>query len=99
MVTSIKLRQAQKVVIKHWFPIITICPVTRLPDLNYIRLETSGKATIEIGSWREEIFKHRFEKIFLEDLIFELSKTIPKGITYNIHGKVIFSRHEVEYRS
>lgn len=82
------------VTIRHWFPILTFCPVNHLPDLVYASVTFAGSDDKELYAVRKEIrerLSHR--KCFMEELAKDLYLTFPTAIEVTI--RLAFNRHEV----
>ena len=81
------------ITITHWFPIITFCPVNKLPDLIFIDVVFAGEF-VELYQVRKRIRKLlQFKEIFMEDAANEVAKEFPD--CYSVSVKLIFNKHQV----
>jgi len=60
----------------HYIPLITICPVSKLPDIGYVTVYTNS--FVEIYGMRKIILKHSFSCMFMEDLVLSIKNEIEK---------------------
>ena len=84
----------------HWFPLITLCPVSGLPDVGFVSVST--KKFIEIYAMRHAIYSLAFKKLFMEDLVI----TIRDGILrtdyrlvrsdFTVTYRMLFGKVEIE---
>lgn len=86
----------QNILISHWFPIVTFCPVNKLPDFLYITLGFTDEF-VELY----EVRKHmrgaiQGQLIFMEDVALLLATEFPTA-TY-IKVALMTNRHVVELK-
>lgn len=80
-------------VIRHWLPIVTFCPVNKLPDLLYVSMVFSEPVP-ELYTVRKLIRKHLMWKcIFMEDAAKLLAELYPAADQVEI--RLAFNRHHV----
>lgn len=79
--------------IRHWLPLITFCPVNKLPDLLYITVEPIEGKFIELYSVRKKLRDYSFRTIFMEDLSKAIMKDFPDADAVTV--RLLFSRHVV----
>ena len=80
--------------IRHWFPIITFCPVNHLPDLIYITVNFVGEEVHELYQVRKKIRKiASWRKAFMEEIAQEVFDAFPDCETVNLN--LMFNRHTV----
>lgn len=84
--------------IRHWFPIVTFCPVNGLPDLIYVTLEyydDSEDAEVhELYEIRRRVRKLiSWRKAFMEDIASLLAIEFQDA---DITVRLAFNRHEVK---
>lgn len=85
---------ASSVVIRHWLPIVTFCPVNKLPDLLYVSLEFRGDALVELYQVRRTVRKLASWKLaFMEDIARMIQQAYPEA--YRVQVRLAFSRHVV----
>jgi len=60
----------------HYLPLITICPVSKLPDIGYVKVHT--KKIVEIYHFRKIVMKHTLKKIFMEDIARNIKEELKK---------------------
>jgi hypothetical protein len=64
---------ASTVTISHWVPLLTFCPVNKLPDLLYVYVTFPAQQFVELYNVRKEIRAvAKGRTIFMEDLAKEL---------------------------
>lgn len=86
------LRRVRRLTVRHWLPIVTICPVNNLPDLIYISVEFSS--WIELYKVRKMIRKCvSWKRIFMEDVADQISELFPYADSVTV--RLAFSRHVV----
>ncbi len=79
-------------IVRHWLPIITFCPVNRLPDVIYISVGIDKFA--ELYGLRRTIRKTASWRLaFMEDIAAEVLKAIPEASWVEL--RLAFSRHVV----
>lgn len=80
-------------VIRHWLPIVTFCPVNKLPDLIYISLEFNS--FVELYAVRKAIRKEVSMKcMFMEDIAVAISSLYPSAVSVTV--TLAFNRHIVK---
>lgn len=87
-------------VISHWVPIVTICPVSKLPDVFYFEVETEG--FVELYAVRKLFRQFYFREVFMEDAAEQLLLSL-KARDYGhriraVRVRLLFSRHVCEVR-
>lgn len=86
-------RIQRKVTIRHWFPILTFCPVNKLPDLLYVSL-TVEDVFVELYAARKRIRKLLSGKlIFMEDAAELVLKEFSEASSVTV--ALAFNRHIV----
>lgn len=83
-------------IIRHWLPIVTICPVNNLPDLIYISVQTSE--FVELYAARKRIRKvAAWKRLYMEDIIHLVFGEFPEAeqVTLNL----AFNRHSITIRN
>jgi hypothetical protein len=79
--------------IRHWLPIVTFCPVNKLPDLIYVTLRFDNQF-VELYGARKRIRKVLSWKVkFMEDLAEDLLSEFPDATEITI--RLLFGRHTV----
>lgn len=82
------------VYIRHWFPIITFCPVNGYPDLIYVTLEYHNQTFIELYAIRKKIRKLiSGRKMFMEQVATTLLTEFQDVSAVEV--RLAFSRHVV----
>lgn len=82
------------VIVRHWFPILTFCPVNGLPDLIYASVTFEDNLDHELYAIRRRIRKLLSgRKRFMEDLADDLAREFPEATTVSI--RLAFDRHVV----
>lgn len=82
------------VVIRHWLPIITFCPVNRLPDLLYVSLYFYGSNIPELYQVRKQVRKLlSMKKLFMEDAAALVADNFPSVSMVEV--ALAFNRHVV----
>jgi hypothetical protein len=85
-----------RISISHWLPIITFCPVNRLPDFVYVTV-TFENHFEELYAIRKRIRKTiSGQKAFMEDLTYKLSLEFPEAV--EIELALVTRRHVVTIR-
>lgn len=80
--------------VRHWLPIITICPVNHLPDLIYVTVSFDDMELHELYDIRKRIRKvASWKKKFMEDIAEDLFREF-RGCT-SVTVTLAFGRHEV----
>lgn len=82
--------------IRHWLPIVTICPVNKLPDLLYVELEFSGERPpfVELYQARRKVARLlRWKQMFMEDCAELVAKHYPGATRVTV--TLLFGRHVV----
>lgn len=86
----------RRVSVRHWLPILTICPVNKLPDLIYITVDFDDEELHELYAIRKEIRKLvSGKRMFMEDIA-ELVFLQIKGCS-SVTVTLLFGRHVVIY--
>ncbi len=81
-----------RVAISHWLPVISFCPVNKLPDLLYITVEFEGSEFHELYSVRKRIRKiSAWRRCFMEDIAVDLFNEFPDAVKVQV--KLITGRH------
>jgi hypothetical protein len=79
--------------ITHWFPIITFCPVNKLPDLIYITIEFND--FVELYSTRNRIRRlSQFKCMFMEDIAKLVFEAFPQASSVEL--RLAFDKHFVK---
>jgi hypothetical protein len=79
--------------IRHWLPIVTFCPVNRLPDLIYISVTFSNEFQ-ELYQVRRRIKKvAQWKLMFMEDIANTVLSEFPTAKA--VHLNLLFNRHSV----
>jgi len=80
-------------IIRHWFPIMTFCPVNKLPDLIYVSVRYEG-IFAELYSVRRLVRAITSGKCkYMETLAAEVLDALPSAKSVTI--RLAFNRHEV----
>lgn len=83
----------QLVTIRHWLPIVTICPVNALPDFIYVSV-TFENEFVELYQVRKEIVKLvRGSIAFMEDIAQKVFEHFNQAKSVEV--RLMFSRHVV----
>lgn len=91
-------RVYRTVIIRHWWPIITFCPVNKLPDLIYVSLVFEGASFIELYQARKELRKLlQGMTIFMEGAAELILKHFPGASEVTV--RLLFNRHVVRART
>lgn len=78
--------------ITHWFPILTICPVNKLPDLIFIRV--TFKDFTELYAVRRALRKaFSWKRMFMEDVATAVSEMYPEA--KRVEVILMFNKHRV----
>ena len=86
----------QHVLISHWLPIVTFCPVNKLPDFLYITLGFENEF-VELYEVRKRMRKLISGKLmFMEDVVLALASEF-KNASY-IKVALMTNRHIVELK-
>jgi hypothetical protein len=83
------------VTITHWFPIITFCPISGLPDLLYVKAKFDQFKEL-YGVRRKIKAKLRFRVIFMEDAAMEIKTLFPEASEVEV--RLMFSKHIVKIK-
>lgn len=79
--------------ITHWFPIITFCPVNKLPDFIFVKV--TFNTFKELYAVRKELKKaFNFRCMFMEDVALEVAERFPDSEQVEVH--LAFSKHIVK---
>jgi hypothetical protein len=90
-----------KVIIRHWLPIITYCPVNSLPDFIYVsvhvNLDSAGQM-LELYAVRRTVRRLvRGSKAFMEDIALHVQDHLlsEMGVRASVEVRLAFNRHVV----
>ena len=79
--------------ITHWLPIITFCPVNKLPDLIYVTV-TFKNTFRELYAVRKQIRAIASRKLrFMEDIAWDIAFEFPEAIEVKV--QLVTGRHIV----
>ena len=81
------------VTIRHWFPVVTFCPVNNLPDLIYISVCFRADKFVELYAIRRAFRKYNFKRMFMEDIAKNVLKEF-YDCKY-VEVRLAFNRHIV----
>lgn len=82
--------------VSHWLPIITFCPVNKLPDVIYVYVTFDSFS--ELYEVRRKIRKLvNFKKMFMEDVAHFLLHGIPGAVSVEV--RLVTGRHVVKLSS
>lgn len=82
------------VTIRHWFPILTYCPVNGFPDFVYVSVVFKNEL-VELYEARRTIRKILSgQKMFMEDLATLVICYFPNAVAVNV--RLAFNRHHVQ---
>lgn len=82
--------------IRHWLPLLTICPVNNLPDLLYVSVTFENEFQ-ELYAVRRKIKKiANFRKAFMETIANSIAAEFPSAVEVNV--SLLFNRHLVTVR-
>lgn len=84
-----------EITISHWFPIVTFCPVNRMPDLIFISV--TFRDFKELYAVRKLLRRFWFKTLFMEEVAYGVLKVIPDASRVRVH--LMFNRHCVEVSS
>lgn len=85
------------VIIRHWLPILTFCPVNNLPDLIYVSVLFEGKF-VELYEARRKIRKLvSGRRMFMEDIASKIAHNFPDATEVTV--RLAFNRHVVTVRN
>ena len=80
--------------ISHWLPIITFCPVNKLPDFLYISVAFEGTEFKELYAVRKRIRNKVAWKLqFMEDVAKDIFTEFPDA--FEVKVSLLFSKHTV----
>lgn len=83
-----------RVDITHWLPIVTFCPVNKLPDLLYITVTFQDDELHELYNVRKQIRKAvSYKCMFMEDVAAEIKKAFPGAASVEV--RLLTGRHIV----
>ena len=86
------LRRVRRLTVRHWLPIVTICPVNNLPDLIYVSVEFS--TFVELYKARKMIRKcASWKRMYMEDIAEAISELFPQAESVTV--RLAFNRHVV----
>ena len=78
--------------ITHWLPIITFCPVNKLPDAIFITVEFTGFA--ELYAVRKAIRKTAAWRLdFMEDIAQDVLEKFPEARAVEL--RLMFNKHHI----
>ena len=84
---------ARHVRFRHWLPIITFCPVNKLPDLIYVTVEFDDHKLRDLYKVRKNVRKTvSFKTMYMEDIAQRILDEYPNAI---VTVRLAFNRHEV----
>ena len=84
------------VTITHWLPILTFCPVNKLPDFIFVEV-TFVDTFAELYGVRSKIRKLVSKKLmFMEDIAKMVFDEFPEANTVKV--RLMFNKHIVEIR-
>jgi hypothetical protein len=84
----------RNVIVRHWLPILTWCPVNHLPDLIYVSVIFTDDKDHELYAVRRQIRRIvRGRKRFMEDLAEDVLTAIPDAEAVTV--RLAFDRHNV----
>lgn len=79
--------------VSHWLPIVTRCPLARLPDFVYVYVYFTG-AFAEMKEVRQKVRKEiSWRKGFMETLAIRLLEKFPTAEAVEV--RLLFGRHKV----
>lgn len=81
------------VVIRHWLPVVTFCPVNKLPDFIYISVCFDAKEFVELYAVRALFRKYNFKLMFMEDIAKAVLSNFPNCKFVEV--RLAFNRHLV----
>lgn len=85
---------AYSIVIRHWLPIITFCPVNYLPDPIYVSVGFEGTEIVELYAVRAKLRKLlSFKCMFMEEVAQIVFAEFPNASS--VHVNLLFNRHSV----
>lgn len=81
--------------ISHWLPIVTLCPVNKLPDLIYVYLTFNAADFHELYAVRKQVRKLVTAKRlrFMEDIAQQLREEFPDAVSVEV--RLLTGRHVV----
>lgn len=86
----------QRTLITHWLPIVTFCPVNKLPDLIYITITVEDQF-LELYQARKRIRKVAAWRLrFMEDIAGLVHIEFPEA--QEVKVSLLFNRHVVTLR-
>lgn len=84
----------QIVTIRHWLPIVTFCPVNKLPDLVYISVTFEGDEINELYAVRREVRRLiGGKRLYMEDIAELVLMEFPNASEVRV--ALAFNRHIV----
>lgn len=90
-------RFRRKITVTHWFPIVTFCPVNKLPDMIYVELDFQDEF-VELYAARKALRKVvQWRTIYMEDAAMVLAEEFPSAS--EIRVKLAFNRHTVTLKA
>jgi hypothetical protein len=85
----------QIVKVRHWLPILTFCPVNKLPDLLYVTVEWRDGKLHELYDVRRRMRKTLSGKcLFMEECALRLADEFPDAFAVTV--SLAFGRHVVK---
>ena len=83
-----------RVSISHWLPVVTFCPVNKLPDLLYVTVTFEGGDFKELYGVRKRIRKVAAWKLrFMESIAMDLRDEFPDAVEVRV--ELVTGRHVV----
>lgn len=80
-----------RILITHWLPIVTFCPVNKLPDLIYVTVTVENQF-IELYEARRRIKRAAAWKLdFMEEIANDVLKEFPEA--QEVKVALLFNRH------
>lgn len=82
-----------RTLITHWLPIVTFCPVNKLPDLIYVTV-THDNEFVELYGARKRIRRAAAWKLaYMEDIAKDVLQEFP--LATEVRVDLLFKRHTV----
>lgn len=94
MDSDLAMADVQSIVtIAHWFPIITFCPVNRLPDFLFVTVVHTDRF-VELYKARRKIRETLMWKtLFMEDAAERIKEAFPEAEVVTV--RLMFNKHKV----
>ena len=84
----------RSVTVRHWLPIVTICPVNNLPGLIYISVEFKGPELNELYAVRRKIKRlASWRKEFMENIALDVFNAFPTASRVTL--RLALDRHTI----